>query len=142
MIGDLSNAPEPIQIKLFIPNPAVLEEVATRVSDTIKKQSGVVDVLDGLENTISGPAVSFQVDPSIAQRLGFTVQEITTDTTAIVEGVPATMPLIATGPRYPIRGRYPEANRSSISAMEDTGVKSANGSLATWRSISATTLLS
>src|SRR5580704_13609761 len=66
MIGDLSNAPEPIQIKLFNPNPTVLEGVATRVADTIKKQPGVVDVLDGLENTISGPAVNFQVDPSIA----------------------------------------------------------------------------
>src|SRR5580704_6017147 len=29
MIGDLSNAPEPIQIKLFNPNPTVLEGVAT-----------------------------------------------------------------------------------------------------------------
>src|SRR5260370_29052728 len=141
MIGDLSNAPEPIQIKLFIPNPAVLEEVATRVSDTIKKQSGVVDVLDGLENTISGPAVSFQVDPSIAQRLGFTVQEITTDTTAIVEGVPATVPLIANGHPYTIRVRYPEANRSSISAMEDTVVNSAHAHLETLASLAATTQL-
>ena len=141
MIGDLSNAPEPIQIKLFNPNPAILEDVATRVSDTIKKQRGVVDVLDGLENTISGPAVGFQVDPSIAQRLGFTVQEITTDTTAIVEGVPATVPLIANGHPYTIRVRYPEANRSSISAMEDTVVNSATGHLATLRSLSATTQL-
>ena len=141
MIGDLSNAPEPIQIKLFNPNPAVLEDVATRVSDTIKKQPGVVDVLDGLENTISGPAVGFQVDPSIAQRLGFTVQEITTDTTAMVEGVPATVPLIANGHPYTIRVRYPEANRSSISAMEDTVVNSATGHLATLRSLAATTQL-
>ena len=141
MIGDLSNAPEPIQIKLFNPNPAVLEDVATRVSDTIKKQSGVVDVLDGLENTISGPAVSFQVDPSTAQRLGFTVQEITTDATAIVEGVPATVSLIASGRPYTIRVRYPEANRSSISAMEDTLVNSATGHLATLRSLAATTQL-
>jgi CzcA family heavy metal efflux pump len=141
MIGDLSNAPEPIQIKLFNPNPAVLEDVATRVSDTIKKQSGVVDVLDGLENTISGPAIGFQVDPSVAQRLGFTVQEITTDTTAMVEGVPATVPLIANGRPYTIRVRYPEANRSSINAMEDTVVNSATGHLGTLRSLAATTQL-
>jgi CzcA family heavy metal efflux pump len=135
MIGDLSNAPEPIQIKLFNQNPAVLEEVATRVADAIKKQPGVVDVLDGLENTISGPAVSFQVDPSIAQRLGFTVQEVTTDTTAMVEGVPATVPLIANGRPYTIRVRFPEANRSSISAMEDTVIDSSAGHLATLRSL-------
>src|SRR5260370_38985343 len=108
MIGDLSNAPEPIQIKLFIPNPAVLEEVATRVSDTIKKQDGVVDVLDGLENTISGPAVSFQVNPSVAARLGFTAAEVSVGTTALVEGVPATVPLISNGHTYTLRVRFPE----------------------------------
>jgi len=141
MIGDLSNAPEPIQIKLFNPNPTVLEGVATRVADTIKKQPGVVDVLDGLENTISGPAINFQVDPSIAQRLGFTVQEITIDTTAIVEGVPATVPLISNGRPYPIRVRFPEPNRSSINAMEDTLVNSATGHLATLRSLAVATQL-
>jgi CzcA family heavy metal efflux pump len=141
MIGDLSNAPEPIQIKLFNPNPVVLDDVATRVADTIKKQSGVVDVLDGLENTISGPAINFQVDPSIAQRLGFTVQEITTDTTAMVEGVPATVPLIANGRPYTIRVRFPDANRSSISAMEDTMVNSSTGRLATLHSLAVATQL-
>jgi CzcA family heavy metal efflux pump len=135
MIGDLSNAPEPVQIKLFNSNPAVLENVATRVSDTIKKQPGVVDVLDGLENTISGPAINFQVDPSIAQRLGFNVQEVTTDTTAMVEGVPATVPLISNGRPYTIRVRFPEANRSSIEAMQDTVVNSATGHLASLRSL-------
>ena len=141
MIGDLSNAPEPIQIKLFNSNPAVLDDVATRVSDTIKKQAGVVDVLDGLENTLSGPAVSFQVDPSITQRLGFSVQEVTTDTTAMVEGVPATVPLIANGHPYTIRVRFPETNRSSINALEDTVVGSSTGHLATLRSLSTATQL-
>ena len=141
MIGDLSNAPEPVQIKLFNSNPAVLESVATRVSNTIKKQAGVVDVLDGLENTISGPAVNFQVDPSIAQRLGFTVQEVTTVATAIVEGVPATVPLISNGRPYTIRVRFPEANRSSIQAMQDTVVNSATGHLATLRSLAVATPL-
>ncbi|HEV2484735.1 MAG TPA: efflux RND transporter permease subunit [Terracidiphilus sp.] len=141
MIGDLSNAPEPIQIKLFNPNPVVLDDVATRVADTIKKQAGVVDVLDGLENTLSGPAVSFQVDPSVAERLGFTVQEVTTDTTAMVEGVPATVPLIANGHPYTIRVRFPEANRSSINALEDTVVGSSAGRLATLRSLATATQL-
>jgi CzcA family heavy metal efflux pump len=141
MIGDLSNAPEPIQIKLFNPNPAVLNDVATRVADTIKKQPGVVDVLDGLENTLSGPAASFQVDPSIAQRLGFTVQEITTNTTAMVEGVPATVPMIADGRPYTIRVRFPEATRSSMNAIMDTVVGSATGHLSTLRSLATATQL-
>ncbi len=107
MIGDLSNAPEPIQIKLFNPSPEVLDDVATRVADTIKKQKGVVDVLDGLENTVSGPATSFQIDPATASRLGFTTEELSTDTSAIIEGMPATVPLIADGHAYNIRVRLP-----------------------------------
>jgi CzcA family heavy metal efflux pump len=141
MIGDLSNAPEPIQIKLFNPNPEILDDVATRVADTIRKQPGVVDVQDGLENTLSGPAVSFQVDPSIADRLGFTVQEITTDTTAMVEGVPAAVPMIANGHPYIIRVRFPESSRSSLAAVENTVVGSSTGHLSTLGSLAAATQL-
>jgi multidrug efflux pump subunit AcrB len=131
MIGDLSNAPEPIQIKLFNDNPETLNEVATRVADTIKKQDGVVDVLDGLENTISGPAVSFQVNPSVAARLGFTAAEVSVDTTALVEGVPATVPMISNGHPYTIRVRFPEANRASLNAIENTIFNSSSGKLST-----------
>jgi multidrug efflux pump subunit AcrB len=55
MIGDLSNSPEPIQIKLFNSDPALLAQVGDEVATAIKKQAGVVDVLNGIENTISGP---------------------------------------------------------------------------------------
>jgi CzcA family heavy metal efflux pump len=137
MIGDLSNAPEPIQIKLFNPNPDVLENVATRVADTIKKQKGVVDVLDGLENTVSGPATSFQIDPAPAARLGFTAEELSTDSSAIIEGMPATVPLITNGHAYTIRVRLPPANRSSLDAIEDTVFASSTGHLSSLRSLAA-----
>src|SRR5580693_6323097 len=42
MIGDLSNAPEPIQIKLFNPDPALLNKLGPRVADVIGKVDGVV----------------------------------------------------------------------------------------------------
>ena len=135
MIGDLSNAPEPIQIKLFNPNPEVLDDVATRVADTIKKQNGVVDVLDGLENTVSGPATSFQIDPAIAARLGFTAEELSTDTSAIIEGVAASVPLITEGRAYNIRVRLPPANRSSLNDIEDTVFASSTGHLSSLRSL-------
>ena len=54
-----------------------------RVADAVKKIPGVVDVLNGIDNTISGPAVIFQVDPAIAARAGFTPQEIELDASAI-----------------------------------------------------------
>src|SRR4029077_5404019 len=61
MIGDLTSAPEPIAIKLFAQDPALLATWAPKVGTAIKGIHGVVDVLDGIENTISGPATTFNV---------------------------------------------------------------------------------
>ena len=63
MIGDLTSAPEPIAIKLFSRGPgAALPSGRRRWATRIRKIPGVVDVLDGIENTISGPATMFTVE--------------------------------------------------------------------------------
>ena len=64
MIGDLSNAPEPIQIKLFSDDADLLTQLGPRVGDAIGKIPGVVDVENGMENTISGPATNFAGRPA------------------------------------------------------------------------------
>ena len=131
MIGDLTSAPEPIQIKLFCEDPKLLEEWAPKVAEAIQKISGVVDTLNGIENTISGPAVTFQVDPSVAARAGFTVEEIAVDASAILEGEPAPTPIITNGRAYTLRVRFPSANRASLEAMRDTLLISSTGHTAT-----------
>src|SRR6185437_8542201 len=93
MIGDLSNSPEPIQVKLFSPDTALLHELAPRVAGAIGKIPGVVDIQNGIDNTISGPATDFQVDPIVAARLGFTPTEVAEDATSILDGLPTTNPL-------------------------------------------------
>ena len=61
MIGDLTSAPEPVVIKLFSQDPgAAARSGRRRSARRIKKIPGVVDVLDGIENTISGPAMRLQ----------------------------------------------------------------------------------
>jgi multidrug efflux pump subunit AcrB len=131
MIGDLTSAPEPIQIKLFSEDPKLLEEWAPKVAEAIQKISGVVDTLNGIENTISGPAVTFQVDPSVAARAGFTAEEIAVDASAILEGEPAPTPIITNGRAYTLRVRFPSANRASLEAMRDTLLISSSGHTAT-----------
>src|SRR5579863_5658447 len=131
MIGDLTSAPEPIQIKLFSEDPKQLEQWAPKVADAIQKIHGVVDILNGIDNTISGPAVTFQVDPSIAARAGFTAEEIAIDASAILEGEPAPTPVITNSRAYTLRVRFPAANRVSLEAMRDTLLVSSTGHTAT-----------
>jgi len=131
MIGDLTSAPEPIQIKLFSQDPKQLEEWAPKVADAIGKIHGVVDILNGIENTISGPAITFQVDPSVAARAGFTAEEIALDASAILEGEPSPTPVVTNDRAYTVRVRFPVANRASLEAMRDTLLVSSTGHTAT-----------
>jgi multidrug efflux pump subunit AcrB len=136
MIGDLTSAPQPIEIKLFSEDPKQLEAWAPKVADAIGKIEGVVDLLNGIDNTISGPAVTFQVDPSVAARAGFSAEEIALDASAILEGEPAPTPVVANGRAYTLRVRFPAANRASLEAMRDTLLVSSTGHTATLGALS------
>jgi CzcA family heavy metal efflux pump len=131
MIGDLSNEPEPIAIKLFCEDPALLREWAPRVGDAIAKIPGVVDVLNGIENTISGPATVFQVDQAVSARAGFSPQEIELDASAILQGEPAPTPVVINDRAYTIRVRFPERTRASLEAIRNTLLVSGTGKTAT-----------
>ena len=135
MIGDLTSAPEPIVIKLFCQDPALLRQWAPKVGDAIKKISGVVDILNGIDNTISGPATLFQVDPAVSARAGFTPAEIELDASAIMQGEPAPTPVVVNDRAYTIRVRFPEQTRSSPEAIRNMLLVSATGKTATLGSL-------
>ncbi|HWX53679.1 MAG TPA: efflux RND transporter permease subunit [Verrucomicrobiae bacterium] len=147
MIGDLTGAPEPVVIKLFSEDADLLAKTAPGVADAIEKigertgkdKSGkdqvnhgpVVDLKNGIENTMSGPAQEFRVNPTVAARAGFTAEEVSTDATALLQGVPSDTPLVANNRAYTIRVRFPDQNRVSLQAMSGTLLTSATGKTAT-----------
>ena len=140
-IGDLSNAPEPIQIKLFNPDAALLQNIAPRVATEIAKINGVVDIENGIDNTVSGPATNFQVNPQTATRLGFTTQEVAEDATSILDGVEVPNPLINNGRPYTIRVRLGAESRQSLDSIENTVFNSSSGHTASLGSMTAITQL-
>ena len=135
MIGDLTSQPEPVVIKLFSEDAKLLNDTAPKVADAIGKIHGVVDVLNGIENTISGPAVTYQVNSSVAARSGFTPEDVALNAAVILEGEPAALPVILNDRPYTIRVRFPEANRSSLQAISNTLVVSSTGKTATLGSL-------
>jgi CzcA family heavy metal efflux pump len=131
MIGDLTSAPEPVVIKLFSQDPDLLHAWAPQIADAIKKIPGVVDVLDGIENTISGPATVFSVDPAAAARAGFTAQEVELDASAMLQGEPAPPPVVVNDRFYNIRVRFPKSTRASLAAIQNTLLISGTGKTGT-----------
>jgi len=131
MIGDLTSAPEPVVIKLFGQDPELLHAWAPQIAGAIKKIPGVVDVLDGIENTISGPATVFSVDPAAAARAGFTAQEVELDASAMLQGEPAPPPVVVNDRSYGIRVRFPKSTRASLEAIQNTLLISGTGKTGT-----------
>jgi multidrug efflux pump subunit AcrB len=131
MIGDLTNAPQPVDIKLFSEDPDLLRHWAPIVADKISNVPGVVGVLNGIDDTISSPETVYQIQPSVTATSGFTPEEVATDATALLQGETAPTPLVVNNRAYNIRVRFPEQNRASAQAMENTMLVSSAGTTAT-----------
>ncbi len=141
MIGDLTNAPQPVVIKLFNPDGKLLNHWTPIVADAISKVPGVVDVANDVDDAASGPALVFSVDPVLAAHAGFTAQEVATDVKALLQGDPADVPVIANDRPFTLRVRFPKANRATLGDLRDTVLESASGHTATLGSLATLTEL-
>ena len=140
MIGDLTGAPEPVVVKLFSQDADLLRATAPMVADALSMvkvgdKTPVVDIADGIENSTSGPAFVFNVDPVSSARAGFGVDELGTVTSAMIDGEPANAPVIVNDRPYTLRVRFPAATRASLEALNQTPLVSSGGGSATLGSI-------
>lgn len=87
LIGDLSESPKPIEIKLFSTDTPWLMKKAPEVKAAIESVKGVVDTFDGLKMT--GPTISFRIRQEDAQRYGLTSTDIATALNTAMLGTPA-----------------------------------------------------
>ncbi len=140
-IGDLSNAPEPIQVKLFCNDQNLLNQLGPRVEKAIAAIPGVVDTENGIDNTVSGPATSFAISPVLASHFGFTPAEVIADSTSIMDGLPANNVMIVQDRPYTVRVQLPQTNRASLQAIQNTVFNSSTGQTATLGSLTQVTEL-
>jgi CzcA family heavy metal efflux pump len=84
LIGDLVSSPQPIEIRVFSEDAAALKRTSQAIAASIGKISGVVDVFNGI--VISGPAVTFQIDPQRAALYGVTAADVNEAMTTALGG--------------------------------------------------------
>ena len=63
LIGDLTWSPNPMVIKIFSTDTALLKEKATQIAGTIEGIPGVVDVEDGL--VVAGPSMRLKTNLAV-----------------------------------------------------------------------------
>ncbi len=87
LIGDLTNTPKPIEIKLFGDSVAVLESKAKEVAKMIEQVPGVVDIFDGI--IISGQSFVVTVKSTQAALFKLTTEDIQQQLEAMIHGTVA-----------------------------------------------------
>jgi CzcA family heavy metal efflux pump len=132
VIGDLTNNPSPVEIKLFGSDSKLLQAKAEEVRSLIAPIPGVVDAFNGI--VISGPSLIVHVDPLKASLAGFTATDVQEQLETIMRGraesdIQRGEKLIA------IRVRYPDAYRSDMREIEESRLMNASGAAIPLRSI-------
>src|SRR5258708_31825737 len=126
VIGDLTSSPEPIEIKLFSEDTAALQTKADEVEASIKKVQGVVDTKNGV--IVSGPAITFNIDPLRAARLGVTATDVANTVTTAMSADAASS-ILKQGRPTTVRVIFPPEVRSSLDKDRGLQVRSSSGAL-------------
>jgi multidrug efflux pump subunit AcrB len=115
VIGDLSNNPSPVEIKLFSEDRELLKKKADEVKGLIETVPGVVDVFNGV--VISGPSFIVVVDPVKTWQAGLNPSDVHEQLETIIRG--RTESNIQKGEKLiGIRVRYPDVYRSDVDKIE------------------------
>ena len=123
LIGDLVSSPEPVEIRLFSEDTPALERKATEVTEAIEKVHGVVDTFNGI--TVSGPAITFKVDPKRAAQFGVTATDIANTVTTAMTGDAASS-ILQLGHLITVRVVMAGAAKQSLETLRGLNIRSAS----------------
>lgn len=124
LIGDLTSSPAPVEIRLFSEDTAALDEMAGSVEESIQKVPGVVDTFNGV--VVSGPAITFKIDPQLAARFGVSATDVANTVTTAMTGDAASA-ILQQGRLITVRVLLPPAARQSLDSLKGLLIRSATG---------------
>ena len=121
LIGDLTAVPQPIEVKLYSDNTALLQKTAPLVAEAIGKVRGVAEVKSGI--VIAGDGLAIQVDPILAELEGIDPGEASKQIESLLTGTVASQ--IQSGANLAdVRVWTPDAIRAHVSQVGALMLKS------------------
>jgi CzcA family heavy metal efflux pump len=124
VIGDLTNNPSPVEIKLFGDETPLLHATAEKVKSLIETVPGVVDAVNGI--VISGPSLIVNVDVAKTSIAGLNPADVRDQLETMMRGRSDTQ--IQKGEKLvAVRVRFPDSYRTDIEKIEQLQFVNANG---------------
>ena len=121
LIGDLASSPSPVEIRLYSEDTNALHRTAEAVAKSIAKVNGVVEIFNGI--VVSGPAITFRIDPQRAAMYGVTAADLTATIEAALGGTTAST-ILERGRAVNVRVLLPGDYRESLDHLRALRVKS------------------
>lgn len=126
LIGDLTAVPQPIEIKLFSDDGALLLGLAPQVAAAVAKVPGVVDVKSGV--VLAGDSLDIRVDRDRAVLEGLDPDAVTSMVQAYLTGLVTTH--VQRGPKMEgLRVWIPTDLRASFKALNNLRLRAPDGHL-------------
>jgi multidrug efflux pump subunit AcrB len=126
VIGDLTNTPSPVEVKIFGGNQAAIEKEANHVLALISPVKGVVDGFNGI--VIAGPSNLIEVDPQRSSFYGITTKDVQEQLELMMQGLEATSVLIDQK-TIGVRVRFPSAYHFDLDSLESLLLTNPKGTL-------------
>ncbi|HUW98101.1 MAG TPA: efflux RND transporter permease subunit [Acidiferrobacter sp.] len=134
LIGDLTGAPQPVEIKVFSDDGRLLRRLGPKIAHELRQIPGIVNVRDGI--VLAGNAVDIRIDRAKAALEGVNPNSVTRQLAAYLNGNVATH--VQRGVRMiGVRVWVPRSLRYSLHAIRDLQLRAANGKLFPLRTIAA-----
>lgn len=136
LVGDLTEVPQPIEVKLFSDNPRQLMHTARRVAAALGKIKGVVGIRDGINP--AGDALDVRVDPNRAGLLGLSPDQVSQQVSDAVGGTVAAQ--LPQGPKMiGVRVWLPQDARARVDQLEALPIRAADGHMLPLRQVATVT---
>jgi CzcA family heavy metal efflux pump len=124
LIGDLTAVPQPIEVKLYGEDQALLQNTAQQVAKTIEGVRGVTEVRNGV--VVAGDALDVHVDLARAALEGIAPAEASRQIAALMSGAVATQ--VQSNPILTdVRVWIPADQRDRVSDIADLSLRAADG---------------
>ncbi|HTS87202.1 MAG TPA: efflux RND transporter permease subunit [Gemmatimonadales bacterium] len=124
LLGDLTGAPEPVEVKLFHPDVAVATRAAKFVAAEADSVPGLEDLFDGDAGNV--PELKVRLDPFRVARLGLSNDAVAGQAAASLFGAPAGS-VREPNRLVPIRVRLPDSVRYSPEIARTLPIVGPNG---------------
>jgi len=139
LIGDLTAVPQPIEIKLYAPDPTRLIPQARKIAAAIRKVDGLIEVKDGI--VLAGDGINLRVDAVRAAFEGSSSEEVTRSVDTALNGSIATQLARATKV-VDVRVRLPNALEMRDADLAALPIRAADGHLFPLRRVATLTPVS